>query len=210
MSEQAIPNPEAVPPDESADDFFSNITVDKETNWTEPLTPNYKNGRAPWWERLRETVFPPKKEGKRERKPRARKPPVKKVKEGFFVEPLTQVYGYVGMMVMIRDQSCGKAIMESGRECAIALDKWAQENDTIRSMLLVLTQSSTIGLVIMAHLPILMAVMSHHGPESFSPLMGMNPPPKAPTDAQFASPNGQFTKPAASYNVPSNSVVFPE
>jgi hypothetical protein len=72
-------------------------------------------------------------------------------RKGQFVEPLTKLY-------------------------AETLDQLAYENEAARKAIWMLTQTSTLGMVFVAHMPILMAVLMHHVPrmqEAFG-AMGAN------------------------------------
>lgn len=84
-------------------------------------------------------------------------------KKGAYKETLQEMYAYVGMGIMIVDPTCGNAVIESAEQCAQSLDDLAYTNESVRRVLDTLTQGSAIGAVIMAHLPIVMAVAAHHG-----------------------------------------------
>ncbi len=83
---------------------------------------------------------------------------------GQFVQPLTQMYAFIGMAVLPFDPTCGTAVMQSGEECAKSLDELAKSNIAVRRALYALTATSAWGAVIAAHVPILVAVGSHHVP----------------------------------------------
>jgi hypothetical protein len=85
-------------------------------------------------------------------------------RRGAFVGPLTELYGAVGMGVSMVDQPCGTAILESAEGCAKSLDELAYGNESVRRVLTLMTQGSAFGAVIVAHVPIALAVASHHGP----------------------------------------------
>lgn len=95
--------------------------------------------------------------------PRVRKP-VPRAKKGQFIEPLQTLYVTLGMTLYGFDQVCGMAIINSAEACAKTLDDLAYQNDAVRRVLLSLTTTSAAGAVLMAHLPILIAVASHHVP----------------------------------------------
>lgn len=92
------------------------------------------------------------------------KTPLPPYREGMFVQPLEEMYGYLGMALMLVDQVCATAVVNSAHDCAVALDKLAKTNHAARRLLVTLTQSSAIGQVLVAHVPILTAVMMHHVP----------------------------------------------
>lgn len=92
------------------------------------------------------------------------KRPAPPKRKGSFTKPLTDMYTGVGVMLMPFDQPCGTAVMESASQCAEALDNLAYQNESVRRALDSLLQSSAIGTVVVAHLPIIMVVASHHMP----------------------------------------------
>lgn len=85
-------------------------------------------------------------------------------RKGMFVQPLTQMYVGLGMILMPVDPVCANAVMQSAENCARTLDELAYQNDAVRRALFAITQTSAVGAVIFAHLPILAAVMMHHVP----------------------------------------------
>lgn len=96
------------------------------------------------------------------REEKARKPlPPKRA--GALVKPLTELYTSLGALVLAADPVCGSAIVANAPECAKRLDALAQENDAVRRALHALTASSAWGGVMIAHLPIMLALMLHHG-----------------------------------------------
>ncbi len=96
-------------------------------------------------------------------RPVRRKPTIPK-RKGQFVQPLTQMYAGLAMVLMPIDPVCANAIMQSASRCAESLDALAYQNDAVRRALHALTQTSAMGAVIIAHAPILMAVAMHHSP----------------------------------------------
>lgn len=89
---------------------------------------------------------------------------------------LVELYSSIGLMAMPFDQPCATAVVNSADTCADAMVKLAAENDAVRRALTALTQTSAWGGVLAAHLPIIMAVTSHH----FGAAKGLNSP-LAPT-----------------------------
>jgi hypothetical protein len=89
---------------------------------------------------------------------------VPKVKPGHFVEPLTAFYAGFGLAIMPFDPVCANAVLNAGPQCAESLDKWSQTNDNVRRALFAITQTTAFGLVFVAHLPIILAVLIHHVP----------------------------------------------
>lgn len=102
-----------------------------------------------------------------------KKKPAPRAKKGMFVEPLTQLYVGLGLTIMPVDPVCANAIVKSAEQCAISLDDLAYQNEAVRRALMSLTQTSAVGGVIIAHMPILMAVMIHHVPAAQNMLGGM-------------------------------------
>lgn len=95
-------------------------------------------------------------------KPKADKTPRVAKDDATLKKSLTELYASVGMVLMPFDQPCGTAVVNSAEPCAEALVKLAAENDAVRRALSAITQTSAWGGVIAAHLPIIMAVTSHH------------------------------------------------
>lgn len=77
---------------------------------------------------------------------------------------LVELYSSIGMVLLPFDAPCGTVVINSADQSAEALVKLAAENDGVRKALNALTQTSAWGGVIAAHLPIIMAVVSHHSP----------------------------------------------
>lgn len=100
--------------------------------------------------------------------PRARTSAPKKnvpaSKEGQFTETLLQMYGMVAMGIGMKDPQCAQVIMKQAEECAVAWDKLAVENESVRKVLFALTNVTGVGAVVAAHVPIAMAIAAHHGP----------------------------------------------
>jgi hypothetical protein len=97
-------------------------------------------------------------------------------RKGQFVEPLMKMYGTAGAVVMMYDPICGTAVMTSAQKCAETMDELAYQNEAVRRVVWSMTRTSTFGAVIVAHLPIIMAVVMHHVPaaqEAFG-AMGAN------------------------------------
>lgn len=95
--------------------------------------------------------------------PRRRKRPASKPKKGAFVDPLIQLYGVAALTLMPVDQHCAGVILENAESCATAVDELAFQNESVRRVLDTLVTGSAIGAVVMAHLPIMVAIASHHG-----------------------------------------------
>ena len=109
-------------------------------------------------------------------------------RRGVFVQPLEQMYGMVGTMLMLRDPVCGQAILESAPECARTLDELAYNNDAVRRVLQSLVSTNALGAVMIAHAPILLTVARHHVPQ-VRDLMGA-PAVGDAAEQWLAQPNG--------------------
>ena len=84
---------------------------------------------------------------------------------------LTQVYAFAGTAVFAFDPYCGRAILTSAESAAEAMDQLARENPAVKRVLEALVKTSALGTVIAAHMPIIMAIAMHHGPENISEIM---------------------------------------
>lgn len=80
-------------------------------------------------------------------------------------KPLTDIYTTLGTLMFPFDNVCGNAVIESAEQCAESLETLARENEAVRRVLIMLCETSAWGMVITAHLPILMAVTAHHMPQ---------------------------------------------
>lgn len=79
---------------------------------------------------------------------------------------MTEVYTACGIMLAPVDNECGMMLLANAEPQAASLAKLAQSNDTVRRVLLALTETSAWGGVIAAHLPLLAVVAYHHGPDN--------------------------------------------
>lgn len=86
-------------------------------------------------------------------------------KPGKLVAPLTEMYTFLGMGCMMFDTDISTAILENAEPCAQALDKLAEKNPAVRKLLYALVETSAWGLVISAHLPILLALGARFVPQ---------------------------------------------
>lgn len=78
---------------------------------------------------------------------------------------LVQLYAGIGLGVVAFDQYCGSQILANAEATAISMDKLARENASVKRVLERLVATSVVLEVVSAHLPIVMAVAMHHGPE---------------------------------------------
>jgi hypothetical protein len=85
-------------------------------------------------------------------------------RKGQYIEPLMQLYTTLGTVVFTFDNVCGEAVIVSAENCAKSLDELAYTNDSVNRALFSLTQTSASAAVLIAHMPILMAIANHHMP----------------------------------------------
>jgi hypothetical protein len=95
---------------------------------------------------------------------RASRPIPPKPREGTLVKPLTELYVTAGMTIAPFDPACSMAIISNAEECARRLEMLARENESVRRAILAITATSAWGGVMVAHLPIIAMIMTHHGP----------------------------------------------
>lgn len=97
----------------------------------------------------------------RQSKPKVTEPPSK---PGEFVEDITAFYAAIGIGVGMRDHECGKVIVANASKIAEQWDKVAESNAAVRKALRSLTKATMLGALVAVHMPIVMAIASHHGP----------------------------------------------
>lgn len=130
-------------------------------------TPNFTADTIP----LEDLAEPDKgSKSKRGPKPKTVKPksPTPTARQGKYVDSLKEIYGYAGMAITVVDPICGAAILESAEQCATSVDELAYKNPAVRRVIESITQTSVIGAVVAAHMPILLAVAMHHGGKLFA------------------------------------------
>lgn len=151
------------------EETFADVEVEDAPEFTVP-DPN-KSRRS-----RREYLFPKKdtETPTTARTPRPKKKPAPRAKKGAFTEPLTELYTTLGMVLMPFDAQCANVVIKSAEQCAESMDELAYRNESVRRALAAITQTSAWGAVIFAHLPIIMAVVMHHGPGKMNDaMMGM-------------------------------------
>lgn len=77
---------------------------------------------------------------------------------GILVKPLRDLYVTVGTLVIPFNKTVGTAFIQNAEPCAKALDNAAKADKQIRRVLMLLVQGSVWGEVIIAHMPIMMAL----------------------------------------------------
>jgi hypothetical protein len=89
-------------------------------------------------------------------------------KAGVLVKPLTAFYETIGGLIILGDQVCGQAIIDSAAEAAKSLDELARVNPQVRKVLMKMMTTGAFTKVVVAHLPIIMVVLSHHFPKALT------------------------------------------
>lgn len=157
------PSEEELPLDLSSLEV-TDAPLPSEPHGTPDHTASRTNSRARQWAQQ----FKDGKEQAAADKPRRGRPPATRKsvprRKGMFVAPLTQLYVASGAFLMPFDPVCANAVIQSADNCARTLDDLAYQNDAVRRALYALTQTSASTAVIIAHLPILMAITIHHVP----------------------------------------------
>lgn len=144
---------------------FADLNADDAPPITEPRKPDHKASRTRSWGRRASTSESSGTKDRTTYTPRAktRKPPPPR-RKGMFIEPLENIYASMAIVLMPFDPICANAIAAAAPACAKSLDDLAYQNDAVRRMIFALVNTSAIGAVITAHLPILLAVAIHHVP----------------------------------------------
>lgn len=91
-------------------------------------------------------------------KPRKESPP--KLSPGM-KQNLSDFYQFIGATIRPFDEFTGDTIIEQADKCADSVYKLAQSNDAVRRVVIALTTTSVSGAVLMAHLPIILAIARH-------------------------------------------------
>jgi hypothetical protein len=139
-----------------AGDFdLSSLVSEPATSGAAETIPNPKAGKRSF----RDWFF-----GKpKEKKVKVRKPTPPMPRKGI-AGSLTNMYTGLGMTVAMVDKHCGMAIVESAEDCAQSWEDLAKTNPKVRRALLMLLETSDVTKIVIAHAPIMAAVMAHHMP----------------------------------------------
>lgn len=78
---------------------------------------------------------------------------------------LVQLYAGIGLGLSAFDPYCGSQIIANAEATGTAMDKLARENASVKRVLERLVATSVVLEVVSAHVPIMMAVAMHHGPD---------------------------------------------
>jgi hypothetical protein len=76
---------------------------------------------------------------------------------------LQQAYETLGTVVGLISVPDGEAILAHSESCAAAVTEWAEQDPRVRAALERMLSGSVLGKVVVAHLPIVMAVGMNHG-----------------------------------------------
>lgn len=76
-------------------------------------------------------------------------------------QQLSDLYQFIGASVRPFDDLTGQTIIDNADKCADSVYKLAQSNDAVRRVIISLTTTSAVGAVVMAHLPIVLALARH-------------------------------------------------
>lgn len=159
-------------------------TVESPVPDDDVIVPNHKATDPSPVDKARD--FMRSRPAKAERPARAKKA-APRAKKGAFVEPLTQVYTGLGITLVPFDEVCGTAVLQSAEQCAKSLDELAYQNEAVRRALTALTQTSAMGAVLIAHLPIILAVAGHHMPRVVGNIPGFSQPAPSASPADEAA-----------------------
>lgn len=85
-------------------------------------------------------------------------------KAGLITEKVAGLYVMIGMGIMMKDEHCGTAIMESAEDAAKSIEALAKANPKVRKYVLMMLETGAWSGVLMAHAPIMMAIYTHHKP----------------------------------------------
>jgi hypothetical protein len=131
-------------------------------------------------------------------------------KPGEFVEPMEQLYTMISLGVDMVDkkdhgnsEECSKIILDEAHNIAVKWDELAQKNDQVRKTLRTLTQGSAWGSLLMAHVPIALAVFATHMPGSVPASIINKPEPEAEPQPQRVV---KRVPPSPKQNVAANTI----
>lgn len=79
---------------------------------------------------------------------------------------LEVTYGMAAQFWAMRDPFCGQTAMAQVPQIAEAWDTWAQSNAQVHRIITMMTSGSGPLMVLTAHLPIAVAIASHHNPQA--------------------------------------------
>jgi hypothetical protein len=156
-------------------------------------SPDFESRRRSVGEFLLDNPSRPRVKKPRSEKPVKEKTPLPPRRRGSMVKPLEKMYGSLAIAILPFDQVCATAVMNAAPQCAEALDNLAYENEAVRRILVSMLQTSAIGAVLLAHSPIIMAIMMHHVPavrNAFGTMVGAQTAEEAEAFLRNVNGNG--------------------
>lgn len=100
-----------------------------------------------------------------------REAPIPRYQKGVIAAGMTKLYKRAGRVVKAMDKDIGTAIIECAEDCGEAWDELARTNPRIRRTLMKMISGGAWGSVIMAHLPIVLAIIMKDGIKKHIPFM---------------------------------------
>lgn len=94
-----------------------------------------------------------------------------KWQKGVIATGMTKLYKRTGRIIKAMDRDIGIAVIESAEDCGEAWDELARTNPRIRTFLMRMIAGGAWGSLIMAHAPILMAIVMKDGIRKHIPFM---------------------------------------
>lgn len=121
---------------------------------------------------------------------------------------LTVTFTFVAQVVAMRDPVCGQVALEQVPQIVAAWDSWAASSPAVRRTLtMAMAGAGPIG-VVMAHLPIVLVVAAHHGPNR-EQLFAAAPDPAGDVDGaagQVPYPDGPVASEYAQVDYSTNGI----
>lgn len=77
---------------------------------------------------------------------------------------VTTQYRRIGALLKPIDPICGESVSRAAEAAGLAWERLARENKTVRDIINKLMQTTVTTELLMAHLPIMIAVLTHHVP----------------------------------------------
>lgn len=90
--------------------------------------------------------------------------PLPQWREGAIAAWCTKFYALGGRGLAKFDPLCGNSMVECADAAGHAWERVAKNNPAIRRMFAFLMQTSDFGELLLAHAPLILAALSHHGP----------------------------------------------
>jgi hypothetical protein len=97
--------------------------------------------------------------GSRDMGPRKIRKPLPPIPRSGFAPSVEKMYGNLAVAVMPFDMELASAIVQVAPDAAKAWDELARQNEVVRRVLVSMMQTTAVGAVIAAHVPIMVLVM---------------------------------------------------